>query len=223
MRKIIWLTLLAPISGVAGFTALVFAQNAPPKPPMTFFVTSVGSGKGGNLGGLKGADAICQARAESAGAGNRTWHAYLSTQGPDAVNARDRIGPGPWHNINGLRIAADLADLHGDTLELARKGNLVSRRSALSEKGERISGGESGPNRHDILTGSRLDGTAYTSEDDHTCRNWTSETDGAARVGHHDRASGLSISWNSAHLSEGCSPTDLPTTGGDGLFYCFAP
>lgn len=223
MRKINWLTMLTPIAGVAACTGLVFAQNAPSKPPMTFFVTSVGSGKGANLGGLAGADAICQARAQAVGSGNRIWRAYLSTQGSGAVNARDRIGRGPWHNINGLQIAADLADLHGDTLELARKGNLISRRSALTEKGEPISGGDSGPNRHDILTGSRLDGTAYKTQDDHTCRNWTSDTDGAARVGHHDRASGLSISWNSAHLSEGCGPNDLPKTGGDGLFYCFAP
>lgn len=215
--------LLAIVASIASSAALLLAQSTAPKPPMSFFVTSTGSGHGANLGGLEGADQICQARAQVAGAGDRTWRAYLSTQGEGAVNARDRIGKGPWYNFDGLRIAADLADLHGDTLALAQKGNLISRRGSRTENGEPISGGENGPNRHDILTGSQLDGRAYTDDADHTCSNWTSQTHGSARVGHHDRSSGTSISWNSAHASQGCSPDDLKSTGGDGLLYCFAP
>lgn len=222
MRKIILLAMALPIGG---FAAMLLAQAAtPPKPPMTFFVTSTGSGHGGNLGGLAGADAICRARAAAAGAGNRTWRAYLSTQGPGAVNARDRIGRGPWHSFGGIQIAADLAELHGDTFVLARKGNLVSRRSAVTEKGETISSGDAGsPNSHDILTGSQMDGRAYIDAADHTCRNWTSESDGSAQVGHHDRAGNTSISWNSAHPSQGCSTEALRKTGSDGRLYCFAP
>lgn len=202
------------------------AQSAAPaatRPPMTFFVTSVGLGDGANLGGLAGADKHCQALAQSAGAGNKTWQAYLSTQGPGAVNARDRIGTGPWHNALGVQVAADLGDLHGDTLEVARKGNLINKRTAVSEKGEKINGAEDSPNRHDILTGTRLDGTAYTDSADRTCKNWTSNaTDGSAQIGHHDRNSGSSNSWNSAHPTRGCSQENLRSTGGDGLLYCFA-
>jgi hypothetical protein len=190
--------------------------------PMTFFVTSVGLGKGANLGGLEGADAHCQKLAEAAGAGNRTWRAYLSTQGPNAVNARDRIGKGPWHNARGQSIARDLEHLHGDTLELARLGNTLTRVTALSEKGEPIKGAGEKPNEHDILTGTQPDGRAYTDGADHTCKNWTSDGEGTAQVGHHDRAGGPNISWNSVHPSRGCSQENLASSGGAGLFYCFA-
>jgi hypothetical protein len=192
--------------------------------PMSFFVTSVGLGKGANLGGLAGADAHCQALAAAAGGANRTWRAYLSTQGPNAVNARDRIGKGPWVNAKGQSIARDLEHLHGDTLELARLGNTLTRVTALAEKGERIwgAGDAPNPNQHDILTGSQPDGRAYTDSADHTCNNWTSDGTGAAQVGHHDRAGGGNISWNSVHGSAGCSQESLVKTGGAGLFYCFA-
>jgi hypothetical protein len=193
-----------------------------PPPPMTFFVTSVGLGKGANLGGLAGADAHCQALAAAAGAGDRQWRAYLSTQGPGAVNARDRIGKGPWVNVKGQSVGRDLEHLHGDTLELARLGNTLTRVTALSEKGERITGAGETPNLHDILTGSQPDGRAYTDTQDHTCNNWTSEDAGSAQVGHHDRAGGPNISWNSVHASKGCSQQALVGTGGAGLFYCFA-
>lgn len=194
-----------------------------PPPPMSFFVTSRGVGKGANLGGLAGADAHCQALASAAGAGDRTWHAYLSTQGPSAVNARDRIGEGPWYNAKGQRIAQNLADLHGDTLDLARLGNSVTRVTALSEKGDPVNGVGATPNQHDILTGSQPDGRAYTDAADHTCNNWTSDGTGTAQVGHHDRAGGTNISWNSTHATRGCSQDNLVSTGGAGLLYCFAP
>lgn len=190
---------------------------------MTFFVTSVGSGNGGNLGGLDGADAICQKLATAAGAGNKTWRAYLSTQGPSAVNAKDRIGNGPWMNAKGVVIAKSVSDLHGPS-------NNLTKQTALNEKGEVISGRGDTPNQHDILTGSQPDGTAFTIADDRTCKNWTSQTQGAAMVGHHDRT-GLNteppaLSWNSSHPSRGpdggCSQADLRTTGGNGYFYCFA-
>ncbi len=198
-------------------------------PPMSFFITSVGLGKGANLGGLAGADAHCQALATAAGAGNRVWRAYLSTQGPNAVNARDRIGPGPWVNVKGGTVAKDAAHLHGDTLELAQMGNTLTRATALNEKGEQVSGvpfpgapTPAAPNQHDILTGSKLDGRAYTDTADHTCNNWTSEDAGSAQVGHHDRTGGPGVSWNSVHASKGCSQQSLVATGGAGLFYCFA-
>ncbi|RIK97976.1 MAG: lectin [Proteobacteria bacterium] len=192
---------------------------------MSFFVTSQGIGNGGNLGGLAGADNHCQTLAQAAGVGSRTWRAYLSTQGTDgqlAVNARDRIGPGPWVNAKGETIAKDVADLHGD--------NKLTKQTALSEKGEVINGRGDTPNRHDILTGSQPDGTAFPPGEDRTCRNWTSSMQGAAMVGHSDRT-GLdeqppAKSWNSSHPSRGpdggCSQADLRTTGGDGLLYCFA-
>jgi hypothetical protein len=189
---------------------------------MTFFVTSVPIGKGGNLGGLAGADAHCQALATAAGAGGRTWRAYLSTQGANAVNARDRIGKGPWHNVKGQQSARDLEHLHGDTLELARLGNTLTRVTALSEKGEPVKGVGDQPNQHDILTGSQPDGRAYTDSADHTCNNWTSEDAGSAQVGHHDRTGGPNVSWNSVHATKGCSQQALVGTGGAGLFYCFA-
>lgn len=179
---------------------------------MTFFVTSVGSGNGANLGGLAGADKQCQALAAAAGAGNRTWRAYLSTQGPNAVNARDRIGQGPWVNAKGVRIAANVADLHS-------ANNNLTAQTAITDKGD-------SPSRHDMLTGSQMNGMAFTDAMDHTCNNWTSSTTGSASLGHHDRR-GLSDteqarSWNSSHPSNGCSQDNLRSTGGDGLFYCFA-
>ena len=179
--------------------------------PMGFFVTSAGSGQGGNLGGLEGADAICEARAEAVGAGARTWRAYLSTQGPNAINARDRIGAGPWYNARGTQIAANVETLHSIN-------NRFSLMNALDEAGRMIPGAGFSPNRHDILTGSQLDGTAYPAGDDMTCNNWTSNADtNKARLGHHDFAN-----WNSTHDSRGCSQATLIATGGDGLFYCFA-
>ena len=197
-------------------------RGAQPAQPMTFFVTSTPIGRGANLGGLAGADAHCQALAAAAGAGDRTWRAYLSTQGANVVNARDRIGKGPWHNARGQSIARDLAHLHGDTLDLARMGNTLTRVTALSEKGEPIKGVGDTPNQHDILTGSQLDGRAYTDGQDHTCNNWTSDNAGSAQVGHHDRTGGPGISWNSVHGSKGCSQEGLISTGGAGLLYCFA-
>jgi hypothetical protein len=198
-------------------------QKQPPA-PMTFFITSAGPGNGANLGGLAGADAHCQKLAAAVGAGNRTWRAYLSTSAADgkpAVNARDRIGKGPWHNSRGAQVAKDLGNLQGDTVEEARTGNLITRNNALNEKGERVNGVGDTPNTHDILTGSQPDGRAYTDSADHTCKNWTSNGDGTAQLGHSDRNGG-GISWNSAHPSRGCSQENLVATGGAGLFYCFA-
>lgn len=198
------------------------AQNA----NTTFFITSTGIGNGGNLGGLAGADNWCQQLAQAAGAGAKTWRAYLSTQAEDgkpAVNAKDRIGKGPWQNAKGEVIAKDVADLHG-------AGNNLTKQTALSEKGEVINGRGDKPNRHDILTGSQADGTAFAAGEDRTCKNWTSSTQGAAMVGHSDRM-GLNEeppakSWNMSHPSRGpgggCSQADLRSTGGDGLLYCFA-
>ena len=199
------------------------AQKQPPA-PMTFFVTSTGAGNGANLGGLAGADAHCQKLAAAAGAGSRTWHAYLSASAADgkpAVNARDRIGKGPWHNQRGTMVARDLAHLHGDTLDLARTGNLITKANALTEKGEMVNGVGDKPNTHDILTGSQADGRAYTDGADHTCKNWTSNGEGTAQLGHSDRNGG-GISWNSAHPSRGCSQENLVSSGGAGLMYCFA-
>jgi hypothetical protein len=209
------------------FAAAVYGQQpAPPPPqPMTFFVTSEGSGKGGDLGGLKGADARCQMLAAAAGAGNRTWHAYLSTQAAEsqpAVNARDRIGKGPWYNSKGARVAKDVGDLHGDTLEQARLGSSLTKITALTEKGDMIAGPPEENQRHDILTGSQTDGLAFTDAADHTCHNWTSSTEGSAQIGHPDHTGGPNTSWNSAHASRGCSLESLKTMGGAGLFYCFA-
>jgi len=200
------------------------AAKAPP-PPMSFFITSVGTGKGANLGGLAGADAHCQMLATAAGAGNRTWHAYLSTQarnGQPAVNARDRIGAGPWYNATGQDIASNLATLHGDTAEEARVGNNVLKARALTEQGKPVNGVGDTPNTHDILTGSTTEGKAFTDAADHTCSNWTSEAaDGKAQLGHFDRNGG-GVSWNSAHASSGCSQANPVATGGAGLFHWFA-
>jgi hypothetical protein len=190
---------------------------------MTFFITSVGSGQGADLGGLVGADRHCQTLAQAAGAGGRTWRAYLSTQaagGTAAVNARDRIGRGPWQNAKGVVVAKDVAELHGT--------NNLGKQTSLTEKGEVVNGRGDTPNTHDLLTGTQPDGTAFAAGEDRTCGNWTkSGADGAAMLGHHDRM-GLneeppSKSWNSSHLSRGgCSQDALKSTGGAGLFYCFA-
>jgi hypothetical protein len=197
-------------------------QKKGPPPPMSFFVSSVPIGKGANLGGLAGADAHCQMLASAAGGGNRTWHAYLSTQGPGAVNARDRIGQGPWYNAKGGRVAQNLSDLHGDTLDQARVGNTLTKATAITEKGDTVKGFGDQPNQHDILTGSQPDGRAYTDGADHTCKNWSSDSDGTAQLGHFDRTGGPNTSWNSAHPSAGCSQDALVRTGGAGLLYCFA-
>ena len=192
----------------------------------SFFLTSAGPGKGADLGGIEGADKHCQSLAQAAGAGAKTWHAYLSTQAADgkpAVNAKDRIGKGPWQNTKGVVIAKDVADLHS-------ANNNLTKETDLTEKGEISNGVGDKPNRHDVLTGSQPDGTAFGPDADRTCKNWTSSTQGAAMVGHSDRK-GLrdddaSHSWNSSHPSRGpdggCSQADLKSTGGDGLLYCFA-
>jgi len=208
---------------VAG-SSLMMAQDKgkkAPQQPMSFFVTSVGVGKGADLGGLAGADAHCQRLATAVGS-TKTFHAYLSTQGPGAVNARDRIGTGPWYNVRGQLIAKDVADLHGDTLEAARIGNNISKASAFTEKNEVPKGFGDTPNQHDILTGSTPDGRAFTDAADHTCKNWTSSGDGTAMLGHFDRTGGGNTSWNSTHASRGCSQDNLISTGGAGLLYCFA-
>lgn len=210
---------------VAGVVLLASAAAAPvsaQQADMTFFVTSAGPGKGADLGGLEGADRHCQQLAAAQGAGAKAWKAYLSTQGDGAVNARDRIGKGPWQNAKGEVIAKDLTELHGE--------NKLTKQTALSEKGEPIKGRGDQPNRHDILTGTQGDGAAFPAGTDRTCKNWTSSTQGSAMVGHSDRI-GLrddapSKSWNSSHPSRGaeggCSQADLRSTGGDGLLYCFA-
>ncbi|MCA1585105.1 MAG: hypothetical protein LC791_10165 [Acidobacteria bacterium] len=190
------------------------AQQAP---TMTFFITSAGPGQGANLGGVAGADKHCQTLAQSAGAGGRTWRAYLSADaagGQPAVHAKDRIGKGPWINAKGVPVAESVADLHSDK-------NKLSKENSLTEKGAVVNGRGDTPNRHDILTGSNLDGTLTAGV---TCNNWTSGADGSATVGHHDRQGGGAnpTSWNAAHPSKGCSQENLRATGGDGLFYCFA-
>jgi hypothetical protein len=188
---------------------------------MTFFITSSGPGKGADLGGLNGADAHCQQLAQAAGAGAKTWRAYLSQSaggGGQAVNARDRIGKGPWQNAKGQVIAKSVEELHG--------ANNLNKETALTEKGEGVKGGGDSPNMHDILTGSQPDGTAFAGDKDMTCRNWTSSGEGNAMVGHHDRRglddSAAAKSWNSSHPSRNCTQEGLRGTGGNGLFYCFA-
>jgi hypothetical protein len=188
----------------------------------TFFITSAGSGKGADLGGIAGADQHCQHLAQSAGISGKTWHAYLSTQGTGAVNARDRIGQGPWQNAKGVVVAKNVAELHGR--------NNITKQTALTEKGDVVNGRGDTPNMHDILTGSQPDGTAFPAGEDRTCGNWTKSGQGAAMVGHSDRQGqrddDASKSWNSSHPSRGpdggCSQNDLKSTGGNGLFYCFA-
>jgi hypothetical protein len=214
--------------GLMVLAACTAMQSTEPNPKeMTFFVTSAGPGKGGDLGGIEGADRHCQALAQTAGAGQRTWRAYLSTQGSSLtdknyVNARDRIGSGPWQNAKGVVIARNVEELHSP------KSNLT-KETALDERGRMVNGRTEKPNKHDILTGSRPDGTAFPGKPfpDMTCSNWTNGgSDGAAMTGHHDRAGPLpeswAMSWNSAHPTLGCSQERVRPTGGDGLFYCFA-
>jgi hypothetical protein len=205
---------------------VILAQNAPqgqraPQQPMSFFVAINPMGSG-NLGGLEGADRMCQAQAMEAGS-QKMFHAYLSTQGANAVNARDRIGQGPWYGPKGQLIAMNLSILHGDTLEQARVGNSLTKATAFSAKGETLKGVGDMPNQHDMLTGSQPDGKAYTDAMDHTCTNWTNGNDpGTAQLGHFDRTGGPNTSWNSAHASAGCAAMSLVRTGGAGNFYCFA-
>ena len=222
LRFVLAALALAPLCG----SYLMFAQQpAQPPQPMSFFVTGTAKGDGANYGGLAGADAYCQQLAQAAGRGNVKWVAYLSTQGPGAVNARDRIGQGPWYNARGGMVAANLAELHGDTLEQARMGNRINKNNARDEKGEVIKGVGDMPNQHDILTGSTPDGRAYTDGMDHTCNNYTANTDGrgSVQLGHHDKIGNANGSWNSAHGSRGCSQPNLIATGGNGYLYCFAP
>ena len=227
-------------------SSLALAQGKQAQQPMSFFVTSSGSGKGADLGGLAGADQRCQTLAAAAGS-TFTWHAYLSTQakgGQSAVNARDRIGEGPWFNAKGQRVAQNLSDLHGDTLEQARVGNSLTKATVLTEKGEPVKGFGDTPNQHDMLTGSMPDGRAFTDGMDHTCNNWTSNANveaparGAAppaggappappagpsaMLGHSDKQGGGTGSWNASPARRGCSQPNLVSTGGAGLFYCFA-
>jgi len=220
-----------------------FAQAPKPAPPpdripsslMTFFVASEPIGDGANLGGLAGADAHCQKLAAAVGAGHRTWRAYLSTQarpGQPAVNARDRIGKGPWFSAKervpdylNRRLSRPIvsSEIHGDTLDEARRGSNLTKEFALTEKGDLVNGiGDPMPTRHAILTGSQPDGRAFTGSTDRTCNNWTSNGVGAAQVGHSDRIGHGNQSWNSSHATTGCSQTDLVSWGGVGLFYCFA-
>jgi len=212
--------LMASSVGIAALTAC--ASMPPPETgPMSFFVTSAGSGNGANLGGLAGADQICQARASAVNAGNRTWRAYLSADaagGAPAVNARDRIGSGPWYNAKGVLIAADLDELHGL--------NRITKQTALTESGNVVNGLGDKPNQHDMLTGTNAEGKLATGDKNLTCNNWTSSGDGSAMVGHSDR-NGLrndvpAQSWNASHPSRGCSQQALISTGGNGYFYCFA-
>ena len=255
------------LCAVIALSGLLFGQGLPkpgeyplgakPSPMMSFFVTSEFIGDGGNLGGLAGADAHCQQLAIAAGAGNRTWHAYLSTQarpGQPAVNARDRIGKGPWYNFNGEMIAQGVAHLHGDTLELAHRGNNLNKLTGLTDKGQIVPGlydyadardndweyvkTTRFSNRHEMLTGSQPDGTAFTDTVDHTCNNWTSNKDPEpgtatgnlnandgrpnAQIGFPDRNGGGNGSWNSSHGTRGCSQKALPMTHGVGMYYCFA-
>lgn len=210
------MTRLTPALAALAATLLLAVPGAAQDESMSFFITSAGPGNGAELGGLEGADAHCTFLADQVGFGDLTWHAYLSTTDP-VVNARDRIGSGPWYNHDGVMVARDVDHLHGE--------NNLTKETVLTEKGGMVNGRGDSPNRHDILTGSSLEGRAVTGEGDTTCADWTSSaSDGSALVGHHDRTGGGAnpTSWNSAHGSRGCSQTDLQGTGGDGLFYCFA-
>ena len=225
MKTTYYFLTAAVVTALASASVLAVSET---DAPMTFFVT--GETHSGNLGGLAGADAICQRLATEVGAGDHTWRAYLSTHGTPskpAVNARDRIGNGPWHNAKGVLIAASLADLHGD---IQRDSNLIFRETALTEKGEMVNGRvrpEGAANEHDILTGSDSHGRAFppgaSRHQNLTCSNWTYDgPDGSAMIGHHDRQSSWNTSWNSSHSSAGCSLVDFKETGGAGRFYCFA-
>jgi hypothetical protein len=208
MKKLVTMV-LAGLTLVVGVQMTIAQENS-----MSFFLTSNGPGNGADLGGLAGADAHCAALADAAGAGSRNWKAYLST---DSINARDRIGNGPWHNAEGTLIAANVDELHSESAN-------VNKETALDENGAVINGSGDTPNRHDILTGSHADGTAFDDGEDHTCSIWSSSSDGSAHLGHHDRLSRgePGSPWNDAHPSRGCSQENLRSTGGDGLFYCFA-
>ena len=210
------------IVGAVALTGLsvMAEQQSDETPEMGVFLTSVGTGDGANLGGLAGADAHCQSLADAVGSGDRTWRAYLSTQGADAVNARDRIGSGPWANVNGLVMATSVESLHYDN-------STFNWEHTLDENGDQFASridGDPDSSAHDVLTGSKIDGTAYSSGDDQTCNNWTSNDAGSAMLGHADRYSFTTPGspWNSAHGSRGCSQDNLVATGGAGLFYCFA-
>ena len=216
-----------PVLAITAAALLAACATTPSSGPMSFFVTSAGPGKGADLGGLAGADAHCQKLAAAAGAGQRNWRAYLSAPGsfPSAtapgvpsVNARDRIGKGPWFNAKGALIAGDVGHLHN--------GNNIGKTTALDEKGNAVLGRGDATNNHDILTGSRADGTAFAPQTDTTCGGWTKSGDGTAIVGHHDRSGPLpenwATSWNFSHQSAGCSSDALRRTGGAGLYYCFA-
>lgn len=208
------------LPALAGAALLVAAPAAAQSADMSFFITSAGPGNGADLGGLAGADAHCAVLAGAQGAGERDWRAYLSAVpagGQPAVHARDRIGAGPWYNHAGVMVARDVTDLHSESANLTKE-------TILTEAGGMVNGRGDSPNRHDILTGSTLDGRAFEGEEDTTCSNWTSSGEGSARVGHHDRTGGGEhpTSWNSAHPSRGCSQENLRGTGGDGLFFCFA-
>ena len=213
--RLVAVALAVPLALASAAPVAAQAENT------TFFITSAGPGDGADLGGLEGADAHCQHLAEEAGLSELTWRAYLSAseaEGQPAVNARDRIGDGPWHNYAGDLIATDVEQLHSEDANLTKE-------SILAEKGDMVNGRGDDPNMHDILTGSTLEGMAYPAGEDTTCDNWTSNaSDGSARVGHHDRQGGGDnpTSWNSAHGSRGCSQSDLQGTGGNGFFYCFA-
>ena len=229
------ITTSALLAGLLSLAGLAQAQTpAPAAPPgatgpFTFFVTSKGVGHGADLGGLAGADAHCQKLAADVGAGDKTWRAYLSTQpeaGKPAVNARDRIGTGPWYNVKGALVARNVSHLHSDTVEEGRIGNALNWSTALTEKGDPVKRSGDTPNEHDILTGSQPDGRAFANDSaDHTCSNYTSSAaDGAVQLGHFDRTGRVptALSWNSAHPSRGCGQANLVSTGGAGLLYCFA-
>ena len=218
------LSLTLPV--VIAAVTLASTPSSSPRPTfaqqdMSFFITSVGSGDGANLGGLAGADKHCATLAEAAGVKGKTWHAYLSQQavgGATAINARDRIGKGPWKNAKGVVVATSVDDLHSDA-------NRLSKENSLTEKGAVVNGRGDTPNMHDVLTGSTLDGRVQPGDGDSTCSNWTSNGEtGSASVGHHDRQGGGAnpTSWNFAHASRGCGQQNLQATGGNGLFDCFA-
>ena len=206
-----------PIFAIALSLAMTMPTVLSQDNSMSFFITSAGPGDGANLGGIDGADAHCQELADAAGAGEKSWKAYLSVSGTNIINARDRIGSGPWYNAKGVAIAQNLEDLHSENAKTGKGGS-------LNEKGGEVNGRGDAPNMHDIITGSTLNGMAIAGNGDTTCSNWTNNGEGSARVGHHDRQGGGENpnSWNSAHGSRGCGQTDLQGTGGNGLFYCFA-
>jgi hypothetical protein len=219
-KRVSYLLLIATVVGSCAPSGEDASADGPQEPTMSFFLTSAGPGNGADLGDLEGADAYCQSLAAAAGEGGATWHAYLSataTANAAAVNARDRIGTGPWYNHALVQVASDVENLHSEDDNLTKE-------TVLNERGGMTNGRGDDPNRHDILTGSQLDGTIVPGDDDTTCNNWTSSGEGSAMVGHFDRTGGGAnpTSWNSAHPSSGCGQEDLQGTGGDGLFYCFA-